>query len=161
MTPLAALATFLSGLAAWQTICGVETAAAALAKIHWPVLDLADLEPAERRALRPAMVLAVADGGGARRIAHPNTWSDSLTIFAGLWVLPDDDYADRKDQYIAFGNAIGTLEDEIRAASGIGGPNIVEIRRLTGPRRTAKHDVGKTVLDEFTIEYELTLEAGE
>lgn len=161
MQPLASLRTWLSGLSACQTILGADDAAEAVARIHWPELSFVGMTAAAKLALRPTIILAIGDGGGARRSAFPNTWGDSLTVAMGLWILPSETYESRADQYVAFGNAVGSLEDAMRAASGIGGPNIVEIRRTTGPRRPGAKAVAEGVIDEYTIEYELTLETGE
>ena len=156
----------IAGLEAWQAMCGVaegdrgtaEGKAAAAAHIHWPEVEVAGLSEAARRALRPICCLALAGGGGAERQAHPNTWRDRLAIWAKFWVLADSEQTTRTGQYIAFANAMGSVEAELRAASGIAALNVARLERMTAPQRPHPADVAKGVLDELTIEYELTVE---
>lgn len=168
MGQLEAMRDLIAALEPWQTMCGVaaedlggETAiAAAHGHIHWPELSLDGLSLAAIEAMYPLCLLGMGEDASAERIAEPSTWGDRFTVWAQFRAIPDPAYTDRNDQYVAFGNALGSLEAALRLASGRGTLNVVAYRRATAPRRPAAEEVKKGVVDDYMCEYEYDCEGG-
>ncbi len=155
---LVAAKALLVSLAAWQTLCGGASGAAA--KTHIAEMDQEALDKAAREAMRPLAVISLGDSEVLERSAHPNTWEQTQTFVVEFRMLPAPLAVGRSEQYLYFTNAIGGVIDELRTASGIGGLNVSQIQRTVAPQRLEAADIAAGEVDEFVIEYELTATSG-
>jgi len=130
-TALSNVRTMLSGLSAWQTICGAASAAEALTRIHYGAL-----EDDQESTSAPCIILDVT--------SLPTNWlanrlQGNLTIEMRFYLeMPEAERATFSDQYIWVWQKFSAMMDGINGAVGDSGEAM--IRTLTVPLMPGRID---------------------
>lgn len=133
-TALSTLRTTLSSLSAWQTICGVSTAAEAIKKIHYGAVELDQDEPASSQ--NPCIVLDVT--------SLATTWKANrlhgTAVFEMRFYLemPDAEKSSYGTQYVWVWQQFSAMLDAINGA--IGGAGQTMINNLDVPLMPGRLD---------------------
>jgi hypothetical protein len=126
-TYLATVRTVLSGLSAWQTLCGVSTAAEAIQHIHFGALDLdKDASPGDEN---PCMILDVT--------SLPTEWRGNrlhgtITVEIRVYLsMPESERATYGSQYVWVWSKFSAILDAINGVVGDAGE--IMIRSMAVP----------------------------
>jgi hypothetical protein len=120
-TALSNVRTMLSGLSAWQTICGVSTAAEAAKKIHYGAVELDPDEPTS--SSNPCIVLDIT--------SLPTTWRanrlhGTATFEIRFYLeMPEAEKATYSIQYIWIWQQFSAMLDAINGAVGGAGQTMI------------------------------------
>lgn len=121
-TSLASLRTMLSGLSAWQAICGVATSAEAAKRIHYGAVELDQDEPTS--SSNPCIVLDIT--------SLSTTWKANrlhgTAVFEMRFYLemPEAEKATYSDQYIWIWEQFSAMLDAINGAVGGAGQSMID-----------------------------------
>lgn len=116
---LTSIRTMLSGLSAWQTICGVSTAAKAAERIHYGAVDELD-----ESTLSPCIILDVT--------SLPANWlgnrlQGEVTFEMRFYLeMPDSKKASFGDQYLWAWQQFSAMLDAINGAVGDAGEAMIQ-----------------------------------
>lgn len=121
-TALSSLRTMLSGLSAWQTICGVSSASEAIKKIHYGAVELDPDDPESSE--NPCIVLDIT--------SLPTTWkANRLHGTAAFEIrfyleMPDAEKATYSTQYIWVWQKFSAMLDAINTTLSRDGSEMVK-----------------------------------
>lgn len=120
-TALSSLRTMLSGLSAWQTICGVSTSGEAAKKIHYGAVELEEDEPASNQ--NPCIVMDIT--------SLSTTWKANRLHGTAVFELrfylemPDAEKNSYGAQYIWIWQKFSAMLDAINGAVGGAGQSMI------------------------------------